>query len=151
MTQSAFQENGAREFTLARNALAADDTLTALSHLEKALKLNDCPGWYSFLGYCIARERGQHGKGESLCRQSLQADPDNPDHNLNLARIFMASGNKTAALECLREGKAKGGGAELEALLNRIGRRRPPLFPALSRRNPLNRYLGLLLSRLGLR
>ena len=140
-----------KEFAQAQAALAAEDTLTALSHLEKALKLRDHPGWYSYLGYCIARERGQHRKGVDLCRESLKAEPDQPAHFFNLGRVHLASGDKQEALRVLREGMARGESPELARLLERLGTRRPPVIPALSRSHLLNRCLGLILSRLGLR
>lgn len=151
MAQQEATENAEKEFSQALTALAADDTLTALSRIERALKLHDYPGWYSFLGSCIARERGQHRKGLELCQQSLAAEPDNPAHFLNLARVQLSSGDKTAALQSLRQGMAKGGSPELAELLERLGNRKAPLFAALSRDHPLNKYLGILLKRAGLR
>jgi len=151
MTQEESSGIAEKEFALAQEALAAGDTLTALALIEKALKLRDFPGWYSYLGCCIARERGQYRRGEELCRESLEAEPDNPAHFINLARVNLANGNKVEALQVLREGMARGGSPELAEFLGRLGKRNPPLFPSLSRSNPLNRYLGLLLNRLGLR
>jgi len=142
---------GAKEFALGVAALDADDTLTALAHLERALKLHDHPGWYSYLGYCIARERGQHRKGRELCLGSLAVEPECPVHYCNLGQVQLLSGDKEDALRVLREGMAKGGSPEIVRLLETLGTRNPPLIPSLPRSNPLNRYLGLLLKRLGLR
>jgi len=144
-------ENAAKEFALGVAALDADDTLTALAHLERAFKLADQPGWYSYLGYCIARERGQHRKGRELCLNSLAAEPDRPVHYCNLGRVQMLSGDKEDALRVLREGMTKGGSPEIARLLETLGTRNPPVIASLARSNPLNRYLGLLLKRLGLR
>lgn len=144
-------ENAAKEFALGVAALAADDTLSALAYLERALKLHDRPGWYSYLGYCIARERGQHRQGRELCLASLAVEPDLPAHYYNLGRVQLLSGDKEDALRVLREGMAKGGSPEIARLLETLGTRNPPLIPLLARSNPLNRYLGLLLKRLGLR
>lgn len=151
MTQPELMESAEKKFALARAALASDDTLTALSHIEKALELHDFPGWYSALGYCCAKERGQHRKGLDLCQKSLTAEPDNPVHFLNLARIHLIVGDKTASLQVLREGMAKGGSPELIDFLERLGKRKPPVIATLPRSNPLNKYLGILLTRLGLR
>jgi len=140
-----------KEFAQGIAALDGEDTLTALAYLERALKLHDHPGWYSFFGYCIARERGQHRKGRELCLSSLAVEPDVPAHYYNLGRVQMLSGDKEDALRVLREGMAKGGSPEIVRLLDALGTRNPPVFPSLSRTNPLNRYLGLLLKRFGLR
>jgi Flp pilus assembly protein TadD len=151
MGQQEVTAGAEKEFALGVAALDADDTLTALGHLERALKLHDHPGWHSYLGYCIARERGQHRKGRELCLSSLAAEPERQAHYCNLGRVQMLSGDKEDALRALREGMVKGGSPEIIRLLDALGTRNPSVFPALSRTNPLNRYLGLLLKRLGLR
>jgi Flp pilus assembly protein TadD len=140
-----------KEFALALSALAVDDTLTALACLERALRLRDHPGWYSYLGYCIARERGQQRRGLELCLGALAMEPDHPEHFLNLGRVHLVSGDKLEALRVLREGMAKGRSPEIVRMLETLGTRKPSLFPMLHRDNPLNKYLGMILSRLGLR
>jgi len=51
----------------------------------------------------------------------------------------------------LRQGMALGGLPEIERMLAAIGTRRPPVISALSRDSLLNKYLGIILGRLGLR
>lgn len=145
------QHEATREFERARECLASDNALAAMSHLEKALKVHDNPEWHSFLGYCIARERGQYRKGIELCQSSIRADIANPLHYLNFAKIHLLSNNKTEAVAVLREGLAQGGNEEIEVMLKEIGARKPPVLSFLDRDNPINKYLGLLLNRLGLR
>lgn len=140
-----------REFDRALAAIAAENTVTALAHLERALKLWDNPGWHSYLGFCVAKERGQYKRGLDLCQTALALEQDNPVHYLNLGKVHLLAGNKVEALRVLREGVAKGGGAEFMAKLDEIGTRKPPVISGLSRNHPLNRYLGLLFSRIGLR
>ena len=151
MTDQETRAGAEKEFALGIAALVIEDTLTALIHLERALKLDDHPGWYSCLGYCIARERGQNRKGLEFCLRSLAAEPDHPAHYYYLGRVHLLSGDKMEALRVLREGMANGGSPEIVRLLDTLGSRSPLAFPSLSRTNPLNRYLGLLLKRLGLR
>lgn len=151
MEQDVVKENAEREFAQALAALAAEDTRAALAFIEKALRLRDTPQWYSYLGYCIARQRGQHRKGLELCKESLAVEPDNPVHYLNLGKVYLTKGDKAEALRTWREGMAKGGSPELIQQLERLGTRIRPLIPILARKNPLNRYLGILLTRLGLR
>ncbi|MGA7826212.1 MAG: tetratricopeptide repeat protein [Geobacteraceae bacterium] len=144
-------EEGVLEFERARRAIAMENTVAGLASLEKALSLNDQKGWYSYLGYCVAKERGQVSRGSDLCMISLEQEPDNPEHYLNLGKILLLSGNRSEALQVLRDGVARGENAELIALLNKFGKRKSPLFPFLPRSNPLNKYLGRLFHRLGLR
>jgi tetratricopeptide (TPR) repeat protein len=144
-------EDGALEFERARRAIAMGNTVAGLASLEKALSLNDDKGWYSYLGYCVAKERGQVSRGAELCAISLEHEPNNSEHYLNLGRILLLSGNKLEALRILREGVAQGENAELMALLQEFGKRKSPIIPFLPRSNPLNKILGRLLRRIGLR
>jgi len=142
---------GTLEFERARRALSMENTVAALACLERALGLEDNPCWYSSLGYCVAKERGQVTKGVELCMSSLELEPDNPDHYLNLGKVYLISGNKAGAIRTFREGMVRGGSEEIMAKLKEFGARKPPVIPFLERTNPLNRYLGLFLNRIGLR
>ena len=82
---------------------------------------------------------------------SLEHEPNNPEHYLNLAKIQMLTGNRSGALRALREGVVLGGSAELLEKLNEFGRRKSPVIPFLPRSNSLNKFLGLFLYRIGLR
>ena len=145
------EDNIEREFAMARGYFARDNTVAAMAHLEKALKMKDDPSWRSFLGYCIARERGQFRKGLELCRSSLEQEEENPAHYLNMGKIYLLCGEKKEAIKILREGLSRCPNEEIEHKLREIGARKPQLFSFLPRNNPLNKYLGLLLSRIGLR
>ncbi len=139
------------EFEQARESLAAGHTLDALAHLEKALKLRDNPSWYSYLGYCIAKQRGQIRNGIELCLSSLELERDEPAHYLNLGKIHFLSGNKLEALRIFREGMSRGRHEEIQRILDEIGVRKPPVITSLPRNNPVNRFLGILFSKIGLR
>jgi tetratricopeptide (TPR) repeat protein len=139
------------EFERARESLAARRTLAALAHLEKALKLQDNPSWYSYLGYCIAKQRGQIKKGIELCLSSLELERDEPVHYLNLGNIYLISGNKPEALRVFREGMARGDQEEIRRILDEIGTRKLPIIKSLPRDHPVNRFLGIILGKIGLR
>lgn len=138
-------------YSRALDALATGETPSALAFLERALKMEDNACWYSYLGYCIAKERGQVRRGASLCSSSLEREPDNPAHFLNLAKIHLVSGNKEAALQTLRGGMSHGGSTEIAELLEKIGTRKPPVFSFLPRTHLANKFAGLILERLRLR
>lgn len=145
------REEAEKLFDRGRDALAAGEIPSALALLERALKLNDNRSWYSYLGFCVAKERGQVKKGIELCSLSLELEPENADHYLYLAKIHLLSGNKQETLRVLREGMARGENKGLIALLDFIGTRKPPVVAFLPRSNPVNRLLGLLLERMRLR
>jgi predicted Zn-dependent protease len=144
-------EEAEKLYGRALESLAAGETPSALALLERALKLDDNPCWYSYLGYCIAKERGQVKKGCDLCGVSLEREPDNPVHYLNLAKVQLVGGNKLQAIQALRDGMSHGGSPGIASLLDQIGNRKAPVFSFLERTNPVNRYLGLVLDRLKLR
>ncbi len=69
-----------------------------------------------------------------------------------VARVHLCCGARAQALEMLRRVQdrfAKDPG--LAALITVLGPRRTPAFPALPRSHPLNKYVGMLTWRLGLR
>jgi hypothetical protein len=70
---------------------------------------------------------------------------------LNLGRVHLKAGRKRDAIETVRKGLGFGDSKEAVLFLNTLGTRRKPVLPFLPRRNFLNKYLGLLFSRLGLR
>ena len=145
------QDDVDKMYSRALDALAAGDTQSALAVLERALKVTDNPSLHSYLGYCIAKERGQVKRGGELCLASLGLEPHNPVHYLNLARVQHIAGHKVEAIATLRQGMAVGGGSEIVAMLAALGTRRPPPLSFLSRDHLLNKWLGILFSRVGLR
>ena len=140
-----------REFELGRKALDNEDFETALPHFEAALELINNPSWYSYVGYCIARGRGEFETGVALCQMSLEVEQENPIHYLNLGKVYLASGNKKKAILALRDGLAKGGNEEILHMLVEYGTRNAPVFKSLPRSNPLNKILGKILHRRALR
>lgn len=140
-----------KDFERALKELGEGNVLAALACLEKALKVWDDPAWYSCLGYCIAKERGHVTQAFELCRTSIERDPENPVHYLYLGKVHLVAGNKEEALQVLRQGMTQGGNPEISLLLDTLGTRKPPVLPFLSRDNPLNKYLGIIRSRLGVR
>ena len=144
-------EEGEKLFKRSLEALRAGQTPSALALLERALSESDNPSWHSYLGYCIAKERGQVKRGTELCLASLAQEPQNPAHYLNLARVHVIAKQKADALRVLREGMAAGGNEEIATLLAQLGVRKPPVLRFLARDHLLNKWLGILLSRIGLR
>ncbi len=127
-------------------------TLEALALFEKAFTLEpENPKLQSFLGFCIACERGKIKEAIGLCERALQADSQNIENYLNLGRVYLRAGLKTKAIETFRKGLEVDKNPEIMAELQVLGTRKKPVFPFLPRSHFLNKYLGLILSRLGLR
>lgn len=144
-------EEAERLFNAGLKALAGNDCLSALGFFEKAVRLEDKPIYNSYLAFCIAKERGQLQLAFTLCEKARAREPNNPFHCLNLGRICLIAGKKAEAIRAFREGLSVERNEEIVGELEKLGTRKPPLFPFLRRSNPLNKYVGLLLKRIGLR
>ncbi len=67
---------------------------------------------------------------------------------LNLGRSYIAAGKRMDAIDSLEKGlKYEKGNRELNAELQALGKRKNPPLPFLSRSNPLNKYIGLLMHK----
>lgn len=140
-----------KDFDRAQLELDGNNVLAALACLERALDIWDDPLWYSSLGFCIAKQRGHLTRAFELCRTAIEHDPDNPLHYLYLGKVHLVTGHKDEALQAFRQGMVLGGSPQLEQILAALGTRKPPVIRFLSRDNPLNKFLGIVFARLGLR
>lgn len=133
------------------DAIGEGDTLSALALFERACGLSDTPECRSYLAFCIAKERGQYKKAISQCEAAMKEDETNPVHYLNLGRIYLLLHQKDEAMKVLREGLTYREDKQIVNELIKLGFRKESVFPFLKRSNPLNKYMGKLLARLGLR
>lgn len=138
-------------FARGEKELDSGDWLSALVSFEKAAQLECRPVHCSFLALCLAKERGQYRKAIAICQQAIVLEPDNPVHFLNLGKIHLFSNDKNGAIAVFRTGLKAGRDLRIIGELEKLGLRRPPVIPCLSRDNLLNKYLGILSYRLGLR
>ena len=132
-------------------ALQNGDTLVALLQFEMAHAIEPQPGLKSKLAYCLAKERRQYKQAMTLCREALQAEPDNPDHYYHLSRVYLVAGQKRQAIKSLRKGLKFNRHQPIIDELNRLGARKEPFFSSLPREHVLNRSAGILFTKLGSR
>lgn len=131
-------------------ALTHGHLFLARTCFNQAAETDRSPVVSSYLGRCLAETSG-HDEGIALCRQALTRDPRHPVMYLNLAKALLAVGHREEAVQVLRQGAAIASSPEIIAELERLGIRKPPVFPRLPRKHPLNKYAGLLLSFFGRR
>ncbi len=132
-------------------AVDRGDTVFGLLQLEKAAGAHSNPLVFSYLAYCLARERRMFSDAFALCREALEREPTSPSHYLNLGRIYLCAGEKNKAIKAFRRGlRYRRHHPLIVRELDRLGVRRRPFLPFLERDNPINRYTGKLLARLGL-
>lgn len=104
------------------------------------------PQFLSHYGAALAAS-GLREEGRRLCDRSIQLEPYEPEHYLNLGRIQQMAGSLSAAFEAINRGLAvRPDHPTLLAAKRQLERRRHPLFSSLSRNHVLNRCLGKLLS-----
>lgn len=132
-------------------ALEKKNTLVALLLFDEAVAIKRTPTVLSCLGYCLAQEHRKWQKGTSLCLDAIRQDPHNALHYLNLGRIYLLAGQKQLAIQTFRKGLKTGRNPQIIQELKQLGLRRRPVFSALRREHPLNRYFGIVFARLGMR
>lgn len=129
--------------------LKKGDTLEALAYVEKSFGFHETPRTRSYLGLLIVRERGKLREGLAMCREALDEEPENPEFHLNLGRALYLAGNKAEAIATVRKGLLCGKNDDAVAWLSQVGIRRRPVFSFLPRNHWINKYAGILMSRLG--
>jgi len=111
----------------------------------------ESPEMMSLTGYSLALEAGQFQKGIELCHKAITLDPHNSEHYLHLGRIYILAKKKEQAIKAFHLGLKIRKDARILAEIKRLGSRKPPPFPSLSRGNVVNRLTGKILHTLKLR
>jgi hypothetical protein len=127
------------------------DALNLLTEVaQRAESRGNLPGlFYTCLGVAIARCEGQRRDGLELCRYGMRIQPEEPDNYWNLATLYVMLGRRQAAVRELEAGlELDPGHPRLRELYRRIGVRRRPPLPFLSRQHPLNVVIGQIRHRL---
>ncbi len=80
----------------------------------------------------------------------MDAEVHYPTFYLNIARAYLASGDRSKAILAIKKGlRYNSLHPDLLETMDSLGVRRKPPIPALKRTHPLNKYIGLLLHKLG--
>ena len=137
-------DEGLRELSSGRPA-------SALGFFRSAAGGNKSPLISSYIAYCRAQTEGVYREAVDICMEARKADPKNSDIYLNLGRIHLLAGNRKQALQVFRLGLRQERNGRIIGELNALGNRKSPPLPFLQRSNPINKYIGMLMSRLSLR
>src|SRR5512135_806078 len=125
----------------------------ALSAFKQALISKDSdPRYMSYTGLCMALAEGRTKEAVELCERAVEKEFYRPELFLNLGRVYLQAGNRKKAHVAFRKGLSldrenRGIRQELE----RMGVRKPPVFPFLDRRHPINKMAGKVLHKMRLR
>jgi tetratricopeptide (TPR) repeat protein len=129
------EEDYLRALTLFIDVYGGDD-LPALSTNKSAQGL-------SYFGLCLALVQKKFKQAIELCRRAVDLEFYNGDHYANLARVYVAAGNRKKAVEAAEAGlKVAPENDALLAARKMIGIRSKPPVPFLDRSHPINVTLG---------
>jgi tetratricopeptide (TPR) repeat protein len=111
----------------------------------------------SYHGVLLALMERKHRSAIDACRKALILFKPEDNHSativyphlyLNLGKAYLMAGRKKEAVEAFQKGlKYERSNPELKHELRRLGIRKAPPVPFLSRSNPINKYLGKLLHK----
>jgi tetratricopeptide (TPR) repeat protein len=109
------------------------------------------PDAMSAYALCIAAVDRDYEGAKKLCMNALKHDTYNADIYHNLGRIFLIGNRKDLALKAFQKGlKLDRSHMGIMKETCTLGLRRRPVVPFLSRRNVINRILGVITYRYGL-
>ena len=97
----------------------------------------------SYFGLCLALVQKQYKNGIDLCKRAIDLEFYNGDHYANLARVYLAQGNRKKAVDTAEQGlKLVPEHDELLEVRKELGVRARPPVPFLDRSNLVNVSLG---------
>jgi len=126
------------------------EALSAFRHALDLQKLE--PRYLSYTGFCLAHVEKRSRDAVDLCEKAVRIEFYRPELFLNLGRVYLLTGNKRKAHQTFWKGYSLDrDNRELRSELEKMGIRKPPVFPFLDRKHPLNKVVGKALYNLRLR
>ncbi len=144
--------SAAMSFRKGVRALEDQRFLESLAYFESALNLEERAGnraprlkYLSYYGLSLCLAVGRTPEAIEMCERVLAVEFYDPDLYLNAARVYLSAGDRRRAFKALQQGlRLESTHPGLIAELRRMGIRRRPVIPFLSRGNLLNRLAGKL-------
>jgi len=97
----------------------------------------------SHFGLCLAMMQRKFKPAIDLCKLAIELQFYNADHYANLARVYVAAGNRKKAIDAVEQGlKSHAADETLLAVRRQLGVRAKPPIPFLDRDHPINVTLG---------
>ena len=97
----------------------------------------------SYFGLTIALMQKKFKPAIDLCRRAVELEFYNGDHYANLARVYLAAGNRKKAYETIEQGlKLVPEHEYILTVRKNMGVRSRPVVPFLDRSHPINVSLG---------
>lgn len=100
---------------------------------------------FSYYGLCVAMVKRRYADALKYCNISVKANFMDPEHRINLALVYLERDDRRNAVRNLEAGlRLQPSNRRIQQIFGEIGRRKPVTLPFLSRRNPINVWLGKL-------
>ena len=100
---------------------------------------------FSYYGLCVAMVKHKYADALKYCNISVKANFMDPEHRINLALVYLERDDRKNAVRNLEAGlRLSPTNKRIHKIFNEIGQRKPVLLSFLSRRNPINVFLGRL-------
>jgi tetratricopeptide (TPR) repeat protein len=133
--------------------LEREDLREAILAFELAhLNAPDNPIYMSYLGLALTMARTRGKEGLKLCEKAAANTAYYPELYHNLGRVYLIRGNRRKARQAFLIGlKIDRTHTGMLEQMEKLGLRKNPPLPFLSRSHPVNKHLGMLLKRLNLR
>lgn len=97
----------------------------------------------SYYGVSVAMVTKKYRDAIDLCQKAIKLQFMNPNHYVNLARVYSAAGNRRKAVAALEQGlRVLPRDRVITTFWKEMGVRARPAIPFLSRDHPLNIALG---------
>ncbi len=156
--QTKKQKPKSEYFDEIQQLLRRGNSKSALDLLRHSLeKFPADPFLLSYYGCLIAIVENKSKEGISICRDALKLLKNTmafgseffyPVFYLNLGRAYLSDNKKKEAISAFNEGlKHDVEHNEILWELKKLGQRKSSFIPFLRRSNPINKYIGLLLSK----
>lgn len=122
----------------------------AMAYFEAAIELEKRLGesgpqarYLSFYGLCLGLVSRQFHEGIRFCQKARSMEQFDPDMCRNLARVYMAAGQRKKAHNAYVKGlRLQPDHQGIRSDMIKMGTRKRPVIKFLSRDNPLNVYFG---------
>ncbi|PLY02840.1 MAG: hypothetical protein C0622_05145 [Desulfuromonas sp.] len=124
---------------------------SAQAYLSQVAEHRNTPELLSYLAYCDAKEHGRLHSAAKICRESIKRQPHNSSHYLILGRVLLMMGDRRRAINTFRQGLKLSPNPCIIEEIKKLGLRKSPVISSLDRSHALNRFLGKLFHRMGLR
>ncbi|MBL0225381.1 MAG: tetratricopeptide repeat protein [Geobacteraceae bacterium] len=111
----------------------------------------ETPEMISLMGYSLARESGRLKEAIALCEKALSLNPNQPEHYLNLGRVYILANKRAPAIRIFKAGLRIRKDPRIMQELKNLGIRKPPFVNSLARDHVINVVAGKVFTLLRLR